>query len=118
MLKAYFANSAISANILFAETSSIPFLIQPGISIFPSSSNLPCIKYSLSFAITSNFFLPIARLTISALPNEYPAKSLTICITCSWYTIQPYVTFSIGSNEGCVYSACSGFNLFLMYLGI
>ena len=42
------------------------------------------INISLSFAITSSFFLPMARRTKSARPSEYPAKSLTICITCSW----------------------------------
>lgn len=32
--------------------------------------------------------------------------------------MQPYVTFRIGSSLGCVYTACSGFSLFCMYLGI
>ena len=118
MLNAYFANSDISSNILFADSASIPFLTQPGTITFPFSSTWPFINTSLSFAITSSFFFPIALRTKSALPNEYPAKSLTICITCSWYTIHPYVTFNIGSKLGCVYSLCPGFCFPLIYLGI
>ena len=40
-LKAYLANSAISSNILFADFSSTPFLIAPGIKILPLSSVTP-----------------------------------------------------------------------------
>ena len=36
-----------------------------------------------SFAMTEAFFLDMARRTKSARPIEYPARLITICITCS-----------------------------------
>ena len=65
MLKAYFAKSVISSKIVFAIFAEIPFLTQPG-----TLSPRPFMKFSLSFAITSAFFLDIARRTISLRPRE------------------------------------------------
>ena len=68
LLNAYFAKSVISSKISFATFLLILFLIAPLTIIFEFSSSRPLIKISLSFFITSAFFLLIARRTRSALP--------------------------------------------------
>ena len=44
----------------------------------------PWTKCSRSASITACFFLLMARRTLSACPNEKPASSRNICMTCSW----------------------------------
>ena len=48
-------------------------------------------------------FLPIARRIKSASARVNLATSWAICITCSWYTIMPYVSSRIFSNVGWIY---------------
>ena len=44
----------------------------------------PVRKAARCFAISSAFFLPMARRSTSAPPSVKPASTWAICITCSW----------------------------------
>ena len=68
----------MSHSVLIA-TSEYPFAFMPSLKPTNSASS------------TSRFFLPIARRSRSALPSVYPASFCAIAMTCSWYTIRPYV---------------------------
>ncbi len=55
-------------------------------------------------AMTSAFFLPIARRMRSDCASVKPAMLLASCITCSWNTMMPLVDLRIGSMLGWRYS--------------
>src|SRR5207245_1206690 len=60
----------------------------------------PAVNLARIFAISSFFFLPIACRNTSASPRVKPPSWEAICITCSWYTMTPYVSLRIGSSSG------------------
>ena len=50
--------------------------------------------------MSSLIFLPIALRSVSARPSEKPAIRTAMRITCSWYTMTPYVSARISSSSG------------------
>ena len=52
---------------------------------------IPAEKPSNCLSSSDFFFLPMARRRMSAWPREKPASTWAIDMTCSWYTMRPYV---------------------------
>jgi len=52
-----------------------------------------------SDAMMSAIFLPIALRNFSALAAEKPDIVIAMRMTCSWYTIAPYVSSRIGRSR-------------------
>ncbi|MNW61199.1 hypothetical protein D3C74_392390 [compost metagenome] len=59
---------------------------------------MPFEKPSNCLSSSDFFFLPMARRRMSAWPSEYPATFCAMAMTCSWYTIRPYVVPRMSSR--------------------
>ena len=69
-----------------------------------SFARQPSTNLTFSSSITASCFLPMALRSLSDSPRVKPPSRRESNITCSWYTVTPYVSFRYVSMSGWSYA--------------